>query len=188
MDRGVRLFQYAAGEFKKMTPHALDLLFAEQIDVVIDSQAEAVRRFGEIEEQVELGGIKAAFKRHADRLAELKRLFSLVLQGDHRVNERRTAGVAFHAQVIYQAIKRIGLVGYRLRDGLLYLVQHIGEPILAAKPIAQHQRVDVKADLRLQVGMIAARDGRPHQQIFLAGVAIKQNLHQGREGHEETRA
>ena len=81
--------------------------------------------------------------------------------------------------------ERVLLVGKGSKTGIADTVQHVKKTRIAGKISPQHQRIQHVADkvyclFRITVG----RDGRAHDEIFLAGIAPKENIQSGKQRHE----
>ena len=74
------------------------------------------------------------------------------------------------------------------RGRLLHLVEQRRKRSVCVHPVAQHQGVDVEADLRFEIGVFSAGYWRAQQDLLLAGIPVQQGFHQGDQRHEQGRA
>ena len=67
---------------------------------------------------------------------------------------------------------------------LLHLFEYLDKRLLSVYPIPQGKGIGIKADLVFQIRMVTARNGRPDDDVLLAGIAMEEYLHQGQQDHE----
>ncbi len=153
--------------------------------VVLEHAVEAVRRFGELEGEAELGhaGLDGPLAHGRARQVERGRV--VVLHHDDDVDEGRSARVRGQLQLVHQAIERVRLMLERGRRAARHVGDEIGEAGRGAERQPHRQQVDVEANLVLERGDLAARDGHAEHHLALPGVAIQQDLHGRHQRHEQ---
>ena len=107
-----------------------------------------------------------------------KRHLSGILQHYHQVKNRRTAYIPGEIQFIHKSVKGVPLM---IKSGIIgghYTRQQIAKTVITPHLIPQSQRIQVEADLRLQVRMGTSRNRRTYHQILLTGIAEYQHPHQ----------
>ncbi|GCB53371.1 hypothetical protein SNL152K_10728 [Streptomyces sp. NL15-2K] len=142
----------------------------------------------ELQGHVELGRLPRHIVVDHAQSGQLEGRTGRVLQGHHRLNERRAAGVPLRRQLLDQTAERHVLMRERIQNSALHFLQQFTERAGLVDARAQHQRVDEEPDQFLQLRPLPPGDRRRHRHIPLSAVAGEQQLRHRRQRHEQTRA
>ncbi len=164
--------------------HAPDGGGLEQAGVVPQRSPVAVRRLGEDELQLELGGGELHLQRVHRQPLHAGRGRGRVLQGEEGLEQRRAAQVTRGLQLLHQPLEGDVLVRVGAQRHLLHLLEQLAEGGAALHLRAHHQGVDEEADEALQLTPLAAGDGRADDDVVLPRVARQQHLEGGQQRHE----
>ena len=109
----------------------------------------------------------------------------LLLEGEEDLEDRRVPQVALGRQLPDQLLEGEVLVGVGSQSRLAHPLQESQEAGVVREVRAHHQGIDEEADQPLDLGAVAVGDGRPHQEVGLAGDAEEERLPGGEQGHEQ---
>ncbi len=151
----------------------------EQLGAVLELSGEARSALGHRERHVELRGVDGRFHRAHREPRQLQVHPRHVLQDEHDAEETPPAGL--HRP---EALEGHVLVGVSVQGDAAHAAQQLAQGGVAVEPGAQHQGVEEEADQALELGLIAAGDGRADDDVVLAGVAAEHELEGGQQGHE----
>ena len=108
-----------------------------------------------------------------------------VTQLKHHLEERRVTQTSFRLDLFDHLLKWEILVIVRFESAATNAPQYFRKAGIASEIRAHHQRVDEKPNEILDFEEISTGNWRTHNHIFLAGVAVEQNLESGKQRHEQ---
>ena len=107
-----------------------------------------------------------------------------VVHCQHDLAERVAPDVPLGPQLLDEPVEGQLLIGIGGEHGLPHLPHERGEAEQSRQSNAQHEGVDEEPDQSLELGPVAAGDGRADRQIDLPGVTVEQRTETGQQNHE----
>ncbi len=104
------------------------------------------------------------------------------------LEQRRAAGIPPDPQLGHQTLERQVLPGEGVHRPGPHPGEEIAEGWIARQIGAQGEGVDKEPDQVFQLAPPAVGDGRAHDQVVLARVAVQERLEDGQQDHEGSRA
>src|SRR6185295_11444602 len=158
----------------------------EQGGVVAEPAADPPLSRAQDERQIELRRSSLPLQRSHPQLRQLDRRHLHVLQREQDIEQRRARGISLGGDLLDQLLEWHVLVGEGRQHLLPRTPQQTRKPRIVPKPLRQHQRVDEKADQRLGLEPVAARDRYAHHhQLLSPTVTPQQRLHRRQQQHEQ---
>ncbi len=151
----------------------------EQLGAVLELTGEARSALVDGEGQVELRGVDGRFHRAQREPWQVQVHAGHVLQHEHDAEELGSVGLQGP-----EVLEGNVLVGVSVQGDAAHAAQQLAQGGVAVEPGAQHQGVEEEADEALELGLVAAGDGRADDDVVLAGVAAEHELEGGQQSHE----
>ena len=144
-------------------------------------------QLGEGEQHIELGGAALDLDRAQGQAGQRCARHGQVLQAKRSLEERACGSGRGAGCEQRPPASRTARPGARRRPARSRATRRSSSRKvgLAVEPRAKDQRVDEEADQAFHLGAVAVGDGRADRDILLAGVAGKQRLKRGQQGHEQ---
>ena len=115
-------------------------------------------------------------------------LFGKVEQIEVNLKDRRATQVSFRSQLFDQFFEGHVLVRESLKHRQAHACEQFAKTRIAGQIGAQGQVIQKEADQALAFDERPAGNGRAHDNVFLSGIAMQQNLEGREQGHEQGRA
>ncbi|GEL68390.1 hypothetical protein MVI01_01740 [Myxococcus virescens] len=157
----------------------------EEVTVVLDEAAQAVRGLLEVQRHVELRRPRLQVQLLDGDAGQGQRLARHALEVERGLEQRRVGQVAGGLHCLHQLLERDVLVRIGAQRRLPHALEQLAEGRVAGQVRAQHQRVDEEADEALRLDPTAAVLRRADQDVRLVRVARQQGLERGQHRHEE---
>ena len=170
-----------------MADHPLDRRRVEEIGRVLQRSVDPVRPVHHPEEEIEL---RRGRVHRAGREREARRRRGLpghALEGEHHLEERRSAGVAGGIELLDQPFEGHVLVRVGAEARLSRARDERVEREIRRGAEAQHERVEEGSGDAFDLRTRAVRDRRAHEDVVLGRVAVEEHAERGEQGHERRR-
>jgi hypothetical protein len=157
----------------------------EEIRAVEEGRAQPSLPRGHGEGQIEIGRLRIDLDRLELDPGDGRIRDAVVVQAEHRLEERRMREGALRPQLLDELLEREVLVRERRQRVLPDAPEQVAECRISGEVAAKDHRVDEEADQALRLHPVAPRDRSPDEYLLLAAQAMEENLESGEKGHEE---
>src|SRR5581483_455569 len=143
------------------------------------------RFLDQADRDVEFFGSAAHLERNQRQSCHFPFVAGHVLQVEHDLEQRIATEIALRFDFLDQLFEWYVLVCVCIEGGSLHSLEQFHERGITRDVRSQYQRIYEQADEVLDLGMVPACNRAPHHQVFLAAVALQQDVKGCQQGHEK---